>query len=56
MMGFGINIGFDILYNLRKNKEPKGIKWSAVPLPCTTFFLVFMGGGRAVAPIGDKVL
>ena len=32
------------------------MKWSAVPLPCSTFFLGFMGGGRAAAPIGDKVL
>ena len=39
-----------------KNQLPKGIKWSAVPLPCSTFFLVFMGGGRAAAPIGDEVL
>ena len=33
------------------NKWPKGIKWSAVPLPCSTFSLVFMGAGRAAAPI-----
>ena len=38
------------------NKKPKGVKWSAVPLPCSTFSWVFMGGGRAEAPIGDKVL
>ena len=38
------------------NQWPKGIKWSAVPSPCSTFSLVFMGGGRAAAPIGDKVL
>ena len=37
-------------------QRPKGIKWSAVPLPCSTFFLVFMGGSRAAALIGDKVL
>ena len=30
-------------------QRPKGIKWSAVPLPCSTFFLVFMGGSRAAA-------
>ena len=30
--------------------QPKGIKWSAVPLPCSTFSLVFMGVGRAEAP------
>ena len=29
------------------NKQPKGIKWSAVPLLCSTFSLVFIGGGRA---------
>ena len=39
-----------------ENQLPKGIKWSVVPLPCSTFSLVFMGAGRAVAPIGDKVL
>ena len=38
------------------NQSPKAIKWSAVPLPCSTFFLVFMGGGRAAAPIGDEVV
>ena len=37
-------------------QESKGIKWSAVPLSCCTFSLVFMGGGRAAAPIGDEVL
>ena len=26
-----------------ENQSPKGIKWSAVPLPCSTFSLVFMG-------------
>ena len=38
------------------NELPKGIKWSAVPLPCSTFSLVFMVAGRAAAPIGDIVL
>ena len=37
--------------NFKINKQPKGIKWSSVPLPCSTFSLVFMGGGRAAAPI-----
>ena len=37
----------------RRKSSPKA---SAVPLPCSTFSLVFMGGGRAAAPIGDKVL
>ena len=27
------------------NIYPKGIKWSEVPLPCSSFSLVFMGGG-----------
>ena len=40
----------------KSNKKPKGIKWSAVPLPCSTFSLVLMGAGIAATPIGDKVL
>ena len=44
-----------------KNQSPKGIKWSAVPWPCSTvFFLSFLfsylNGSRAVAPVGDEVL
>ena len=37
------------------NQSAKGIKWSAVSLPCLTS-LVFMGGSRAAGPIEDKVL
>ena len=39
------------------NKQPKcSIKWSAVPLPCSTFSLVFMEGVRAAASIRDEDL
>ena len=36
--------------SLITNQSPKGIKWSAVPLPCLTVVFYF------VAPIGDEVL
>ena len=41
----------------KENKLPKGTKWSAVPLPCSSFifnqiFLVFISKSRAGAPIG----
>ena len=44
-----------LMGHLKGYQSPKGIKWSAVPLPCSTFSLVFMGAGRAAAPIGDEV-
>ena len=33
------------------NKLKKQFKISAVPFPCSTFLLLFMGGGRAASPI-----
>ena len=39
----------------KENQSPKGIKLSAVPLPCSTF-LGSLGGNRAAAPIGDRIL
>ena len=41
------------------NQSPKGIKWSAVPLPCSTCVCIDIfctEGSRAAAPIGDEVL
>ena len=43
-------VGYAVL-----NQSPKGIKWSAVCWPCSTF-LGFHGESRAAALIGDKVL
>ena len=44
-----------------RNLSPRGIKWSAVPLPCSTVFFygIFLSdfnGSRAAAPVGDEVL
>ena len=43
------------------NQSPKGIIWSAIPLPCFSnrYKVILLGypfGGRAAAPIGDEVL
>ena len=45
----------------KKNQSPKGIIWSAIPLPCFSnrYKVILLGypfGGRAAAPIGDEVL
>ena len=40
----------------KERKEKVAQRHQMVPLPCSTFSLGFMGGGRAAAPIGDEVL
>ena len=55
-----LSIFWPVFWGLRRalspNQSPRGIIWSAVPLPC---FIQFLGQNWAVAgqrPIGDEVL
>ena len=43
-------------FYLSVNKQPKGIKWSAVPLPALLSPWFFMGEAGQRPPMGDKVL